>query len=317
MANGTAVVIGGVDTHKHVHHAATLSSTRELLGVAQFPTDLEGHMQLWAWLKGFGTVQTVGVEGTGFFGASLTRFLGAQGLEVLDVNRPNRSARRANGKSDRLDAEQAARAVLAKTATAIPKDKTGPVEAIRTLPLTRKSAVRAKNRTMNGLHATVICAPEPLRDELIALTKRTFVNRCLRLRPETENLIELGPMTWSVWISHPPSSAFGIWPGVGSTWTRRSSVSAAVSITALVEHTAPDLVSLFGVSSELAGQFLVTAGDNAERIKSEGAFAKICGAAPQPASSGKNQGRHRLSRSGDRTGQQRALHRRTGPHAPS
>ncbi|MDX8050496.1 transposase, partial [Lentzea sp. BCCO 10_0798] len=71
-------------------------------------------------------------------------------------------------------------------------------------------------------------------------------------------------------------------------------------IEALVRAAAPDLVKLHGVGVELAGQFLVTAGDNPERIRSEAAFAKLCGVAPQPASSGRTTGRHRLSRSGDR-----------------
>jgi transposase len=161
MGSGTAPVIGGLDTHKRVRHAAALAGHGELLGTAEFPTVPDGHKALWAWLGDFGKVESVGIQGTGFFGASLARFLDHQGLEALDVNRPNRSARRADGKSDRLGAEQTARAVLAKTATAIPRDKTGPVEAIRTLRLTRKSAMRAKNRTTNGLHATVICSAGP------------------------------------------------------------------------------------------------------------------------------------------------------------
>ena len=99
----------------------------------------------------------------------------------------------------------------------------------------------------------MISAPSPVRDELIELTKRTFVNRCLALEPETGNLLEL--------INDP---------------------------------------ELFGVSAELAGEFLVTAGDNPERIRNEAAFAKLCGVSPKPASSGRTNGRHRLNRGGDR-----------------
>ncbi len=298
MTNPRAVVIGGVDTHKHVHHAAALSHSGELLATREFTTNREGHVQLLGWLESFGEVRTVGIEGTGFFGASLARFLFEHSVEVLDVNRPNRAARRADGKSDRLDAEQAARAVHAKTATAIPKDKTGPVEVIRTLRVTRSSAVRAKCRTMNNLHATVVCAPEALRDELIPLSKRTLVNRCLRLRPETDNLIELIDMPERLHLAGTKLALRDL----ARRWKQLDEEvkSLSVQIKALVEHTAPELVQMFGVSAELAGQFLVTAGDNAERIRSEAAFAKICGVAPKPASSGKKTGRHRLSRSGDR-----------------
>ena len=104
----------------------------------------------------------------------------------MEVNRPNRVARRMDGKSDRLDAENIARAVLGQTSTAIPKSKSGMVEVIRTLRVTRASAVKARTQAFNNLFGVMIGAPSPLRDELVDLTKRTLVNRCLRLRPETD-----------------------------------------------------------------------------------------------------------------------------------
>ena len=94
-------------------------------------------------------------------------------------------------KSDRLDAEQIARAVLGQTSTAIPKAKSGMVEVIRTLRVTRGSAVKARTQAFNTLWGVMIGAPSPLRDELVVLTKRTLVNRCLRLRPETDDLLVL------------------------------------------------------------------------------------------------------------------------------
>jgi hypothetical protein len=110
---------------------------------------------------------------------------------VVEVNRPNRLARRMDGKSDRLDAEQIARAVLGETLTAVPKAKSGTVEVIRTLRVTRASAVKARTQAFNTLWGIMIGAPSPLRDELVVLTKRTLVNRCLRLRPETDDLLSL------------------------------------------------------------------------------------------------------------------------------
>jgi hypothetical protein len=107
----------------------------------------------------------------------------------VKVNRPNRLARRMDGKSDRLDAEQIARAVLGQTSTAIRKAKSGMVEVIRTLRVTRASAVKARTQAFNTLFGVMIGAPSPLRDELVVLTKRTLVSRCLRMRPETADLL--------------------------------------------------------------------------------------------------------------------------------
>lgn len=298
MTNPTANVIGGVDTHKHVHHAAVLATTGELLATAEFSADHGGYEELLAWMKSYGDVDAIGVEGTGFYGAALTQFLLDAGQRVIEVNRPNPSARRADGKSDRLDAEQAARAVLGKTATAVPKAKTGVVEAIRVLRVTRSSAVKARSQAFNALHGIVVGAPSPLRDELIQLTKRTLVNRCLRLRPETDQLVGLKDDADRLLLATAKTALRDL----ARRWKTLDEEVKELSrqIKNLVEQVAPELVELFGVGTELAGQFLVTAGDNPGRIRNEAAFAKLCGVAPQPASSGRNNGRHRLSRSGDR-----------------
>jgi transposase len=191
MAGRAGVVIGGVDTHKHTHHAAVIDGNGQLLGDREFGTDARGQGELLAWVRSHGTVEAVGVEGTGFYGAALAKHLAAAGVRVVEVNRPNRSARRADGKSDRLDAEQAARAVLATTARAVPKSKSGPVEVIRMLRVTRSSAVKARTQAFLTLHGIVIGSPADLRDELVKLSKRTLVNRCARLHPETESVFAL------------------------------------------------------------------------------------------------------------------------------
>jgi transposase len=275
-----------------------VSSTGELLGTAEFGANDAGYEGLLAWMRSHGTVRAIGVEGTGFYGAALTQFLTSEGQTVIEVNRPNPSARRADGKSDRLDAEQAARAVLGKTASAIPKTKTGPVEVIRILRVTRSSAVKARTQAFNALHGIVVGAPSPLRDELIHLTKRTLVNRCLELRPEGTDLVELSNNSDRLLVAATKTALRDLarrWKALDQEINKLSR-----QVKALVELTAPELVGLFGVGAELAGQFLVTAGDNPERIRNEAAFAKLCGVAPQPASSGRTTGRHRLSRSGDR-----------------
>lgn len=294
----TVTVIGGVDTHKRTHYAAAIDEHGRLLGDREFVASDQGYRDLLAWLRSHGTLSGIGVESTGSFGATLSRFLTCAGVRVVEVNRPNRLARRMDGKSDRLDAEQIARAVLGQTSTAIPKAKSGAVEVIRTLRVTRTSAVKARTQTFNTLWGVMIGAPSPLRDELVVLTKKTLVNRCLRLRPETDELITLTSTPQRMLLA-------GVKTALRDLARRWKSLHEEIKllntqIAALVHATAPKLVELHGVGVELAGQFLVTAGDNPERIRNEAAFAKLCGVAPQPASSGRTSGRHRLSRGGDR-----------------
>jgi transposase len=249
-------------------------------------------------LRPHGPVAAIGVESTGSFGAALTRALTGAGEKVVEVNRPNRVARRMDGKSDRLDAEQIARAVLGQISTAVPKAKNGTVEVIRTLRVTRASAVKARTQAFNTLWGIMIGAPSPLRDELVVLTKRTLVSRCLLLRPETGDLQALAGTPERLLMAGVKTALRDL----ARRWKALDQEIKALSgqIEVLVRAAAPALVELHGVGTEVAGQFLVTAGDNAGRIRSEAAFAKLCGVAPQPASSGRTTGRHRLSRSGDR-----------------
>lgn len=291
-------VIGGVDTHKHTHYAAAIDDHGRLLGHQQFPANSSGYAELRSWMRRFGNLVSIGVESTGSFGAALARELTGNGERVIEVNRPNRLARRMDGKSDRLDAEQIARAVLGETSTAVPKSKSGPVEVIRTLRVTRSSAVKARTQAFNTLFGVMIGAPSQLRDELINLTKRTLVNKCLRLRPETDDLLALASDPERMHLAGTKLSLRDL----ARRWKTLDDEIKQLSaqIDALVTAAAPDLVQLHGVGTEIAVQFLVTVGDNTERIRNEAAFAKLCGVAPQPASSGRTTGRHRLSRSGDR-----------------
>lgn len=144
----------------------------------------------------------------------------------------------------------------------------------------------------------MIGAPSPLRDELVVLTKRTLVNRCLRLRPETDDLLTLADEPDRMLMA-------GVKTALRDLARRWKALDDEIKtlnrqIQVLVQAAAPQLVELHGVGVEIAGQFLVTVGDNTDRIRSEAAFAKLCGVAPQPASSGRTSGRHRLRRGGDR-----------------
>jgi transposase len=113
-------VTGGVDTHGDVHVVAVLDSvTGRWLDTASFPTSKAGYVSVLAWLQGFGEVDQVGIESTGSYGAGLTRFLLAEDIEVIEVDRPDRKTRRFEGKSDPIDAEAAARVVLSGRATEV------------------------------------------------------------------------------------------------------------------------------------------------------------------------------------------------------
>ena len=221
MTTEASTVVGGVDTHKHTHYAAALDQHGRLLGHQEFPATDRGYQRLLAWMRGHGQIVAIGVESTGSFGATLTRALTKAGERVVEVNRPNRQARRMDGKSDRLDAEQIARAVLGQTSTAIPKAKSGTVEVIRTLRVTRASAVKARTQAFNTLWGVMISAPSPLRDELVVLTKRTLVNHCRGCapKPTTSWCCLLTPIGCSWPGSKPP---YATWPAAGRTSTKRS-----------------------------------------------------------------------------------------------
>ncbi len=182
MAKAARKVIGGVDTHADVHVVAALDSAGRLLGVREFASDGAGCEQLLGWLRRHGELIAVGVEGCGSYGAGLMRLLTDRRVQVLEVDRPDRRARRRQGKSDMLDAEAAARAVLAGVADGIPKSRDGVVEAIRVLRVARGGAVKARTAALNSLISLARTAPEPLAGQLRGLTARRIVGTVVRYR---------------------------------------------------------------------------------------------------------------------------------------
>jgi transposase len=191
----TCRVISGVDTHKDVHVAAVLDEHGRLLETASFATSAFGYRDCYRWLTNFGEVLAVGVEGTGSWGAGLSRFLRARDLNVVEVNRPNRQTRRRKGKSDTIDAEMAARAVLAGDATVTPKAGDGPVEALRQLRLARRGAIKARTAAANQLHSLTDTAPDELRAKLRRLTTIQRAKLCARLRPGVMRSVRGGSST--------------------------------------------------------------------------------------------------------------------------
>jgi transposase len=265
------------------------------LGVESFPVSQAGYDELLSWLGGFGDVARVGVEGTGSYGAGLARFLRRAGVEVLEVDRPDRQARHRAGKSDPIDALAAARAALSGSASGRAKHRDGPVEAMRVLVVARRSARRQRTSTLNQMRQLCFCAPEPIRARFASLTVSQLVTQAAALRPRRADTVEAVTLaTLHVLarrVQHLEREA---------DWT-------ADRLQPLVTGFAPELLSVFGVGVDTAATLLVAAGDNPDRLRSEAAWAHLCGAAPIPASSGKII-RHRLNRGGDRQANA-ALHR--------
>lgn len=289
-------IIGGVDCHSRTHHAVALTTQGRQLGDREFPATQAGYEQLQAWLEAFGPVEAVGVESTGSYGAGLTRSLSARGVRVIEVNQPHRHTRRRRGKSDPIDAEAAARKVLAGEATALPKDSTGPVESIRQLRVVRESAVRARAVALVQLGELIVTVPAELREQLTRKTLRGQAGLCRRLQPDHQRLtdpLEAGKLA------------------LRSLAERIQVLDREIStledhLRALVTAVAPSTTALLGIGPCHAAQLLVTAGQNLDRLRSEAAFAHLCGTDPIPASSGKTT-RYRLNPGGDR-GANSALH---------
>ncbi len=177
------LVILGVDTHADVHVAVALDGLGRRLGDKTLPSTEAGYAALVAWAEEFGALQRAGVEGSGSFGVGLVRFLRARGVQVVEVNRPNRQHRRRFGKHDTADAEAAARALQADTAIGESKSADGPAEMVRTLHVARRSALKARTQAANQLRALLLTAPEELRAELRGLSTAKLVATAARFRP--------------------------------------------------------------------------------------------------------------------------------------
>jgi transposase len=285
----------GVDTHKDTHVAAARDQLGRRLGTTQVPASSAGYAQLLAWAHALGEVAAWGVEGTGSYGAGLARFLAGHGQRVVEVNRPDRQARRRRGKSDAVDADAAARAVQAGEATGVPKAQDGVVEMLRALRAARQTAVKARTQAINALKGLLVTAPAELREQLGGLPTGRLVGAAAEL--------EVGTLTT-------PTAAVRLaLRGLGQRYQHLDGEIALLTeqLDALTARHAPKLRDLHGVGPDCAAALLIAAGDNPRRLHSEAAFAALCGTSPVEASSGKTR-RHRLNRGGDRQANA-ALHR--------
>jgi transposase len=282
----SARVVIGADTHLDSHHLAVISDAGKPLADTDFPTSQTGYDDAVRWAQSFGTIVIAGVEGTSSYGAGLTWVLQAAGIEVAEVSRPDRAARRRQGKSDPLDAYTAARAALAGHGISVPKDAhTG---AVRALLSARRSAVKAHTAATNQIHALLVTGPTELRERYRRHSTTALIKALARCRP----------------AAHADPTAIAVLTAAKALAQRtefleRQKHDLTAQLDILVSQINPALRAAYGVGADTAAQLLVTAGTNTHRLRNEGSFAALCGAAPVPASSGKIT-RHRLSRGGDR-----------------
>jgi transposase len=267
----------GIDTHRDRHSACALDDQGRLLGELELAAESGGYEALWEWASSLG-VPAFALEGSGSYGAGLARHLASRGAELYECERPTRRDRR-RGKSDRIDAQAAARRLLAGEGLAKLRGF-GAREQLRVLLLERRSARQAQTAALNQLHALLITGPAPLRSRLEGLRGLPLARRAARVRSQ-ESLA----------------------PSLRRLARRALALAAEVELVdpelaQLVQALAPALLAECGVGPVCAAQLLVSSGDPA-RMRSEAAFAALAGASPIDASSGRQQ-RHRLNRGGDR-----------------
>jgi transposase len=289
-------IVGGVDTHKDLHVAAVVDELDRVLASRCFATTRHGYKQMVAWMGAFGSLQRVGIEATGTYGAGLLRYMQKAGIEVLEVTTPDKHDRRKRGKNDDLDAQNAAHAAFAGKRTVTPKSRNGMIESLRVLKACRRTAVAARRVALQMIQNTIVCAPDELRELLRKMTRMQLIRTLAAWRPDLTDYRNV-------------TSAYRITlKSLGRRYLELHDEIADLDtmIVSIVDELAPNLVARNSIGHESAAQLLLTAGDNMQRLRSEASFAALCGVSPVPASSGKTT-RHRLSRGGDRAANS-ALH---------
>lgn len=290
-------VIGGFDCHSAFHVAAALDPLGRQLGTAAFPATSAGYRQAVAWLQAFGPIVAVGVESTGSYGAALARHLRTEGMRVIEINQPHRHTQARRGKTDAVDAEAAARKVLSGEATGAAKDTQGIVEAIRQLSVARDGAVKARAAALCQLRDLLTTAPAAVRERLSRCkTLEGKATACARFRLAQQD------------ASDPAVAARRALRSVARRIVQLTKEATALrtQLDELVARAAPQTLGQIGLGTQNTAALLIAAGENIERMRSEAAFARLCAAAPIPASSGKTI-RHRLNPNGNRQAN-RALH---------
>lgn len=282
----STLIVAGADTHADTIHVAVISMTGAAIGDREFPTTGTGYAAAIRFLTSSGQVERIGVEGTASYGAGFTRALTAAGIEVVEVTRAVKSTRRLKGKSDPLDAYSAARTALAGDGLSTPKDDA--TAGLRALQIARRSAVKHRTAVINQLKAMLVSAPDAVREKYRGITTLKLTEAVARCRPDAL----ADPWAQSVLLAAKMLAQRVL-------FLENQADTLEAQIDAWVSGANPALRAAYGVGADTAAQLLITAGANPHRLRSEAAFAALCGVAPVPASSGKTN-RHRLSRGGDR-----------------
>lgn len=289
-------LIAGVDTHTDTHTLAILTAHGSVILTETFTADQLGYAELITTLENAGNVTVVAVEGTNSYGAGLTRMLTTAGYTVKEVLRPTRQVRRMHGKSDAIDAVEAARALISNQGISEAKDSSTPAESLRYLLAARSQLVSSSTALGNSITSLLVTAPEAVRSKYRDLTAAALNRHLAASRPGKQ-------------VDCPSTAVMHALQQLAKT--REDLRSKADQLeqqmrSILVKHY-PQVLGIYGAGTIVAAQLVVTIGGNPHRIRNEAAFASLCGAAPIPASSGRTN-RHRLNRGGDRRGNS-ALHR--------
>ena len=280
-------VVIGVDTHKYVHVAVALDAIGGVIESRSFAADSGGYQQLIEWALTLGLKLTFAIEGTGSYGAGLTSAVRRRGIGAVEVMRTDRRDRRLRGKSDTLDAENAARAALSGNATAIPKTNDGVVEMIRQIKIAKDLAVKGRSAAIISLKTIIVNADPELREQLQQLPRMTLIARCAGLRPGAVSTVIAA-------TKHTLRATARRWVQLNLEVAEHEKI-----LSELTKQVVPGLVAAHGIGPDTASEMLIVAGDNADRVRSEPAWARLLGVAPVPASSGLTN-RHRLNRGGHR-----------------
>ena len=288
MSNCILNVIVGVDTHKSSHVAVAITDQGVRLAATSIPVNMKGYKDLKQRAHSHGQLTAFGIEGTGSYGAGLSRYLLGKNYTVIEVTRPNRQLRYQHGKTDSLDAEGAARSVLNGQAMAVPKMQTGLSEMIRHLKIARDTAVKSRSQAMVTLKTLIINAPNALCEDVDRIKgKMSLIRYIAAYRPGN--------------IVSTTASAKTALRALARRWLALNAeiVQLDKELTILVKKAAPSLYESHGIATMTIAEMLILVGDNPDRIKSDAALAKLCGVCPIPASSGKTN-RFRLNRGGNR-----------------
>lgn len=257
-------IIIGVDAHKHTHHAVALTSAGKRPANCAFPVTTRGYADLLAWANDHGQIVAFGVESTGSYAAGLARFLTDHGIEVREVNTPHAHTKARVGKDDAIDAEAAARKVLAGEATAVPKRTDSVIESIRFLMVARDSAVKARTEAIVQLQDVLITAPAQIREQ-VPSGGRAAVTHCRKFRIDRSRLND-------------PAQAVKL--ALRALAMRVADLDTEItdlerSLSTLVEATAPTLISKIGIGTIHAAQLLITAGENIDRFRGEAGLLRV------------------------------------------